>query len=179
MGRCLYVQDDSGFAPLCAWTRTDGYGASIGDPPVVAALERRYGLDLGPLRRIAEDDAGDGLREAEPWLRQVDLPLDDIPEMALAPLRAAAAAQRAQNEAAWTPATEMLDLLARLRAALGSPGAPADAELLRLLAEKQGPLGFHEPYVTEGFLHQEVVDLLFMTRWAIARGADRVRLWVQ
>jgi hypothetical protein len=68
---------------------------SIADEPVAWALERRYGLDLAPLRRVADASPGPGYWEAAPWLERGDVPLDVIPGDALASLRATAAAQRA------------------------------------------------------------------------------------
>ena len=80
---------------------------SIADEPVAWALERRYSLDLAPLRRVADTFPGPGSWEATDWLERGGVLLDVIPAGALGPLWASAAAQRAvnRNRATWvTPA---------------------------------------------------------------------------
>jgi hypothetical protein len=72
----------------------------------------------------------------------------------------------------------MLTLLEQLLTTLGEPAAPADPRLLALFQEGQDE-AFDASYLSDGYLQQELADLIVTTRWAIVRGASRVRLYVE
>jgi hypothetical protein len=179
MGRSLLLQDDTGFSPLSYWSRSDASSVSITDPEVVAALERCFALSLAPLRNVAEDEPVEGFWDALPWIERIDLPLDQIPEEALAAYRRAAAAQIEVNERAWVAPGELIELLTGLLAALGPEQGQTDQQLQALLQEEQGPRRFQAIYLEDGLLYQEIADLMAMCRRAILRGARRVRLYIE
>jgi len=70
--------------------------------------------------------------------------------------------------------------LSQLLAALPPAPIPEDDALLRAL-EAACPSGesFDGDAVALGAIHQELRDLTAMVKWAVVRGATRVRLWLE
>ena len=125
--------------------------------PIVAHLERLLGLDLRPLRRVADQD----------------LELEHFAVVA----RDSTDAERlwrehlVRNEAAWQPPEELADCVRGLvRALVGRP------RLFDQLRPRRGLPDAVVDYYTAGGLCDDLADLLLMADWAEACGVRRVRL---
>lgn len=181
--RILLLQDDTFFPPQAGWHRTDGTATILSDTAATLVLEQHFGLDLNPLRRVADADEGDARRMVDPWLWDADQSSMTAPATVPAERWAAAhallAAQRAENELAWTTPAAMIGALTLLLEVLGPEDAPPDPALLNALAHAPLEVPVDMEDLGGGLFHQEIRDLLDMARWAELRGAARVRLWLK
>ncbi|NNJ13754.1 hypothetical protein EKD04_025855 [Chloroflexales bacterium ZM16-3] len=163
--------------PLGTWRCTHGTACWLADPAITQALARVLALDLTPLLQVADDDLGD-IDAALEYLFTQRRDIAAIPAAILEPALAAIAACHAVRERAWTTPVVMLHALQALYDALGPVETPPAPALLEAVAAASGAMPFDDAYLTEGFFHIELEDLIVMTRFAILRGASRVRLWV-
>ena len=150
-----FIHSDSRrLAEFC--TGADEASVDAGEP-VAARLERRLGLDLGPLKLVAEDDmeleqfavVADSAGEAERLWHEHLL----------------------RSEAAWQPPDTLADCVrALVRALAARPRLFAD------LRPRAGLPGTVADYYADGGLRADLMDLLVMADWAEACGVRRVRL---
>ena len=153
-----FVHSDSRrLAEFC--TGADEAVVDAGEP-LVARLERVFGLDPQPLKLVAEDD----------------LELVQFTVVA----RTADVAERLwrghllRNEAAWQPPDQLATCLRRLiRRPVVRP------RLFAGLGPRPGLPDAAVDYYASGGLREDLCDLLLMADWADACGVRRVRLVAQ
>ena len=150
-----FVHSDSRrLAEFC--TGADEAVVDAGEP-VIMRLERTLGLDLRPLRLVAEDD----------------MELEQFAVVA----ESAADAERlwrdhlVRSEAAWQPPHELATCVRSLVRAL-----LADPHLFDGLRPRSGLPESSMTYYIDGGLRDDLSDLLLMADWAETFGVRRLRL---